>query len=216
MRWTFGVEPLPQAVAAATELREVIGLLLAQEHEQPAVDRLVVELRAAAEALAHTAPTELAPRIGVEPPPDGRPYLDHARHIGAFNPCFPRYAISVDGDVATGTVEFPLAYEGPPGLVHGGFLAVFFDCVVQHHNCELGESGKTTGLSLRYRRPTPLLTPLQLRITRSVDDSRITSNAELHHDGELLAAAEIRAVAGDPSALPPVSARHDAGGGAHR
>ena len=36
---------------------------------------------------------------------------------------------------ASGSVSFPLVYEGPPGLVHGGFLGVFFDCVTQQHNC---------------------------------------------------------------------------------
>ena len=90
-------------------------------------------------------------------------YLDHARDVGAYNPCFPEYELTVDGRRATGTVTFPIAYEGPPGVVHGGFLALFFDCVVQHHNCDVGVAGKTTSLAIRYRRPTPLLTPLTVR-----------------------------------------------------
>ena len=75
-----------------------------------------------------------------------------------------------DDDGAHGTVEFPISYEGPPGLVHGGFLAVFFDCVFQELNCALGLAGKTAELSVRFRRPTPLLTPLTYRAERIVDD----------------------------------------------
>ena len=93
-------------------------------------------------------PADPTPRVGDAASGDGRVYLDHAFDIGAYNPCVPEYTIEVEGDRAQGTVTFPIAYEGPPGLVHGGFLAVFFDCVVQHHNCELGLAGKTTSLLL--------------------------------------------------------------------
>ena len=85
-----------------------------------------------------------------------RVYLDHAFDIGAFNPCFPEYAFDhIDAETAAGRVTFPVAYEGPPGLVHGGFLAVFFDCVIQHQNCATALSGKTRSLTVKFRRPTP-------------------------------------------------------------
>ena len=51
--------------------------------------------------------------------------------------------------------------------MHGGFLAVFFDCVLQQLNCDLGVAGKTAELSLRFRRPTPLLTPLVVLAERT-------------------------------------------------
>jgi hypothetical protein len=140
---------------------------------------------------------------------DGRVYLDHARDIGAFNPSVPTYDIAVDGDRATGTVAFPLAYEGPPGLVHGGFLALFFDCAVQHHNCDVGQAGKTTSLAVRYRRPVPLSTPLSFTLTRATAAGRIRSTGQLHDGDRLLCEAEVDAVAGDRADLPPVSPRRD-------
>ena len=88
-----------------------------------------------------------------------------------------------------GTISFPLAFEGPPGFVHGGFLAVFFDCAMQHHNCEVGVAGKTTSLDMEYRRPTPLLTPLNFAIERSSDARRITSTGQIEHDGTVLCRA---------------------------
>jgi hypothetical protein len=206
-RWSFGVEPLPEAVAVASLLRSVAGLVLSLEAPHPALERLAAALQSAEAELAKLAPADPAPRIGPEAAADRRVYIDHSRDIGAFNPCFPTYRIRVDGDRASGTVSFPLAYEGPPGIVHGGFLAVFFDSVVQHHNCDLGLAGKTTSLALSYRRPTPLLTELAFEVSRAADEHRITSTARLMAGAVVLCEAEVRAVAGNLAALPEVSPR---------
>jgi len=206
-RWTFGVEPLAQTERAAALLRRVTGLALAVEGEDPAVEQLIADLERAEDALAARAPAGAPPRIGSAADSDGRVYVDHARDIGAYNPCFPEYEIAVDGDRATGTVTFPIPYEGPPGIVHGGFLAVFLDCAVQHHNCDVGRAGKTTSLTLRFRRPTPLLAPLTFTIERRVDDDRIRSTARLVLDDRVLCEADVDAIAGDREALPAVSPR---------
>jgi hypothetical protein len=97
-RWAFGVEPLPDALEVAPLLRRVAGLVLALEQPDPAVAQLVADLRAAEAALTRAAPRDLTPRIGPEPRPDGRAYIDHSRDIGAYNPCFPEYDITVDGE----------------------------------------------------------------------------------------------------------------------
>jgi hypothetical protein len=205
--WTFGVEPLPQTVALADRLRRVAGLLQALESEHPEVAQLAADLARAEAALASLVPSDPRPRIGDAADGDGRAYVDHARHVGAFNPAFPEYTIEVDGDRASGTVSFPLLYEGPPGLVHGGFLALLFDCVVQHHSCDVGVAGKTTSLVLRYRRPTPLLVPLTFTIERTVADGRIRSVGRLLDGDRLLCEAEVESIEGDRSALPAVSPR---------
>jgi hypothetical protein len=206
-RWTFGVEPLPQTEAAAALLRRVTSLVLALEEHDDEVDHLIAALRRAEAALAGRVPADLAPRVGSGVDGDGRAYVDHAYDIGAFNPCFPEYDIAVDGDRATGTVTFPIAYEGPPGIVHGGFLGVFFDCAVQHHNCEDGVAGKTTAMALRYRRPAPLLRPLTFAIQRTAGDDRIRSVAQLADGDRLLCEADVDAIAGDRASLPAVSPR---------
>ena len=117
------------------------------------------------------------------------------------------FAVDADGSTGRGTVEFPVCYEGPPGIVHGGFLAVFFDCVLQQLNCDLGQAGKTAELSLRFRRPTPLVTPLVVHAERTVEGSRIHSQARLERDGTVVCEAEMRAALGDRAALPAVSPR---------
>jgi acyl dehydratase len=207
MRWTFGVEPLPESLEVAALMRTVAGLVLSLEAPHPAVERLAAALHDAEEELRGVAPADATPRIGQDAPRDRRVYIDHSRDIGAFNPCFPTYRIHVDGDRASGTVSFPIVFEGPPGLVNGGFLAVFFDLVVQHHNCDVGVAGKTTSLSVRFRRPTPLLAELSFEVERSVADGRIHSTARLLADGAVLCEAEVRAVAGELAGLLEVSPR---------
>ena len=207
MRWEFGEPPLAQTEILADLLRRVIGLATALEHEDPAVAELIDHLVITEQQLATRVPALTSPRVGAGVDSEGRVYLDHARHIGAFNPCVPEYAIEVDGHRASGKVNFPLAYEGPPGLVHGGFIAVFFDCVMQHHNCDVGSSGKTTSLALRYLRPTPLGTDLRFSIERATDGKRITSQARLIDGDTVLCEAEMSAIASDPTRLPMVSPR---------
>jgi acyl-coenzyme A thioesterase PaaI-like protein len=204
-----GATPLPQTVALAPLLRRVAGLALALESEDPAVDELVDALRAAEKTLAERVPTNLAPRTGSEPPPDGRVYLDHSHDIGAYNPTFPEYDLTVDGDRAEGTVTFPLAFEGPPGVVHGGHLALFFDAVVQQHSCEIGAAGRTTFMMIEYLRPAPLLMPLRIEVDRLGVGRRSTSEARLYSDTDLLCTAKVGAVAGDPARLSPAQPRRD-------
>ena len=206
-RWTFGVEPLPQAVEIAPLLRRVAGLIQSLEHDDQAVVQLIDDLRAAEGALAERVPRDSTPRLGVEAPADRRVYVDHGRDIGAYNPAFPEYEITVDGDRAAGTVTFPLVFEGPPGVVHGGVVATFFDGVIQHHNCDVGVAGKTTSLRVEYRRPTPLGVPLAFAIDRETDARRITSRARLTTSDDTLCTATMEAVAGDLSRLPQVSPR---------
>ncbi len=209
-RWSFGVEPLRESLELAPLLRNVAGLVLALEQPHPALARLADALRSAEAELRELAPRGPAPRIGSNAASDGRVYLDHSRDIGAFNAFFPTYRIHVDGDRASGTVAFPIVYEGPPGLVHGGYLALFFDSIVQHHNCDLGLAGKTTSLSVSFRRPTPLLAELRFEVERSVADGRIRSTARLLASETVLCEAQVDAVAGSRANLPAVSGRRPA------
>jgi len=207
MGWKFGVAPLRQFNDFAAAVRSLTGLVLSLEAPHAALERLIATLRSAEAELGRLVPGNPAPRVGADATADGRVYLDHSRDIGAFNPCFPTYEIRIDGNRANGAVTFPIAYEGPPGLVHGGFLAVFFDSIIQHHNCDVGVAGKTTSLTVTYRRPTPLLTELQFEVERAPEGRRIMSTARLVADGVVLCEAQMSAVAGDLARLPEVSPR---------
>jgi len=209
--WKFGEAALEETERYAAIARRISSLILQMEAPSDVVAELNAALERAEAGLAALAPGDARPRIGNAADGEGRVYLDHSRSVGAYNPAFPIYTLEVDGSRAAGTVTFPVLYEGPPGLVHGGFLAVFFDQAIQHHNCDVGTAGKTTRLDVRYSAPTPLLSELRFEIDRSVDERRIVSTARLFKRDEkgdvLCATATMQAVAGNLAALPPVSRR---------
>lgn len=198
----FGEAPLDQTVAAAGAMRRLSSLLLSLEHPHPTVDAMLAKFAEWEGELAAAAPADNAPRIGDIADDPRRVYLNHATDIGAYNPSFPEYRFDrLDPENAGGAVSFPLVYEGPPGLVHGGFLGAFFDCVIQHHNCVTGLSGKTRSLLVTFRRPTPLLTDLRFDIVRSQVERGITSTARLLLDDEVLCTGEVNTLASPPEKL---------------
>ena len=201
-RPSFGEQPLPQTVEAAGAIRRLSGLLLSLEHEHPAVDTMLAQMTEWERELAEAAPPDPTPRIGPGATDTQRVYLDHAFDVGAYNPAFPEYAFDhLDAETASGRVTFPVVFEGPPGLVNGGFLAVFFDCVTQHQSCASGRTGKTRSLTVSFRRPTPILTELRFDVTRSESGGQVTSTARLLRGDEILCTAEFATAASSPDKL---------------
>jgi hypothetical protein len=197
----FGEAPLAQTVAAAGAIRRLASLLLSLEHPHPAVDEMLAKFAEWETELIAAAPADTALRMNGEAA-SGRVYLNHATDIGAYNPCFPEYRFEgLEEERAAGRVSFPLVYEGPPGLVHGGFLAVFFDCVIQHHNCATGRSGKTRSLGVTFRRPTPVSTELGFDISRSRTERGIVSTARLLDGDQVLCTGEVSTLASRPEQL---------------
>jgi hypothetical protein len=197
----FGEQPLAQTVAAAGALRRLACQLLSLEQPHPAVDAMREALGEWEKELAGAISPDPTPRIG-EGADTRRVYLSHAFDIGAFNPCFPTYEFErIDAETAQGRVTFPVVFEGPPGLVHGGFLAVFFDCVIQHQNCATELSGKTRSLNVKFRRPTPILTELHFHIERAQVDRGVISTARLSLGDEVLCIGEATTLALSPDKL---------------
>ena len=62
----------------------------------------------------------------------------------------------------SGSVAFGSAYEGPPGCVHGGYVAGAFDELLGATQSLSGAPGMTGTLTVRYETPTPLHTELRL------------------------------------------------------
>ena len=98
---------------------------------------------------------------------------------------------SGSGDRVSARVCYGKAFEGGPGLVHGGFIAALFDelfGVVQHQK-EL--PSMTASLTLRYVKPTPLHT--ELRYEAWVVETRgrkSTMKAVLKNGDDVLVEAE--------------------------
>jgi hypothetical protein len=138
------------------DVRELIRLALRTDADPDSVDAARTAIRAANDVLRSRQRDESQlVRHAVE----GRPVVWGNAVIGLRNAIAPPLTIHHDDDGARCWSEFTLnsAYEGPPGLVHGGVCALVLDHVLG----EAASAGLTkplfTGtLTVRFVRGTPL------------------------------------------------------------
>ena len=111
-------------------------------------------------------------------------FVDYSPFLGVLNPLAPPIDLSWSMEPGStevrGTVTYPGAYEGPPGCVHGGFIAAGFDEVLGFTQAHANRPGMTASLKIDYRSPTPLHHELHYRgrIER-VDGRKTFTTAEL-------------------------------------
>lgn len=119
-------------------------------------------------------------------------FFDQSPMIGLANPLAPPITIGRSGErTAVATVRFGSAYEGPPGCVHGGFVAAAFDEVLGYVQSLGGNPGMTARLTVHYRAPTPLHTELRFEaeLTR-IEGRKIFTQSRVMANGEVTAEAE--------------------------
>ncbi|HIF94236.1 MAG: PaaI family thioesterase [Myxococcales bacterium] len=119
-------------------------------------------------------------------------FFDQSPLIGLANPLAPPITIGRKDDRhAHATAVFGSAYEGPPGSVHGGFIAAAFDEVLGFVQSLSGNPGMTGTLTVKYRSPTPLHSPLLFEASLDrVEGRKIFTSATLEANGKLCAEAE--------------------------
>lgn len=119
-------------------------------------------------------------------------FFDQSPLIGLANPLAPPLIIGRKDDRhAHATGVFGSAYEGPPGSVHGGFVAAAFDEVLGYVQSLSGHPGMTGTLTVKYRKPTPLHTPLLFEAEFvKIERRKIFTRATLSAEGVLRAEAE--------------------------
>jgi acyl-coenzyme A thioesterase PaaI-like protein len=107
-----------------------------------------------------------------DPTSPARAYRDRGPFTGAENPRAPGLVIDelpagVDRLTIEGRVTLGKSFAGPPGAVHGGVLAGLFDEMVGHvaQLATPDAIAVTATLMTRFRRPTPLATPLLFTAT---------------------------------------------------
>lgn len=119
-----------------------------------------------------------------------RAFFDWSPQLGLSNPLAPPIHVAVEDGIIVGTARFGIAYEGPPGCVHGGYIAAAFDEVLGLTQTLSGKVGMTGTLSVRYRRPTPLYVDLRLEgRVESVNGRKVLTAGCLMAEGQLTAEA---------------------------
>jgi len=197
-----GVWSLRRRLAAA--MRAVVERLITSDAPEAELQTAAERLEAYAEHLAshprrqrylgfaETAVAEDAPDPD-EDPTRGGGHFDFSPLIGRANPLAPPIVMS--SDEATGRVQgkviFGSAYEGPPGCVHGGYIAAAFDEVLGYAETFSGAPGMTGTLTTYYRTPTPLHEELLFEAwIERVEGRKIFCRGTLHAGERLCAEAE--------------------------
>jgi hypothetical protein len=150
-------------VGLAESIRQLVETML-RVPLLPAEAAVEVEAtRTALEALERTlashALDDATPRMGPEPDTQ-RPYFVSGVIMGPHHPLRPELHIAHEDGLTHGTVRFGVTFEGPPGCVHGGFVAHFFDQILGQHNLYSRIPAMTGTLSVRFKQGTPILREL--------------------------------------------------------
>jgi acyl-coenzyme A thioesterase PaaI-like protein len=191
---SYGNRPPAEIVALAASLRELTETMLRVPRLDAALAAEVERTRAALDALERAlAPHALGdalPRLGPEPATQ-RPYYLSGVLLGPHHPLQPELRIAHEDGVTHGSVRFGVTFEGPPGCVHGGFVAHFFDQILGQHNLWAKIPAMTGTLSVRFRRGTPILRELAFDVRHERRGERkVITTGRLVADGEVCSEAE--------------------------
>ena len=146
----------------ADSTRELIDRLVATDAPDEVILVAAAEVQAAASRFAPYRQgslygfSEMATAGG-----QSDPLYDHSPLIGIANPLAPPMDIREQDGIVVATAVFGQAYEGPPGHVHGGYVAAAFDELLGATQALSGAPGMTGTLTIRYESPTPLHTELR-------------------------------------------------------
>jgi len=119
-------------------------------------------------------------------------YRAHMSLVGGLShPIAPQLQMEVDGDVGRGEVVVGPVFQGGPGLVHGGVLALLIDHAMGCVAAGPQRPAMTVSLTMRYRKPTPLGVPLtvSVRLDR-IEGRKLHLSATILADGQVTVDAE--------------------------
>jgi predicted membrane protein len=154
------------------------------------VERTREALDALERLLAPHALHDATPRMGAEPESQ-RPYFVTGVIMGPHHPLRPELRIAHDDGLTHGTVRFGVTFEGPPGAVHGGFVAHFFDQILGQHNLYARIPAMTGTLTVRFKQATPILRELSFDVRHERRGARrVITSGRLHADGVVFSEAE--------------------------
>jgi len=183
---SFGTVPVPDLPPANLDLDRAVAELRRLREAVAGIGHSGVEIADVADRLAEVADL-LEPRV-----PAQEKRLEHMWKgtgnrrsnpvAGPENPLAPpvRFSGRDDGSVI-GEVTLGVAYQGPPGCVHGGVSALIIDHMMGLANHWSDRFGMTAHYEIDYRSPTPLLQPLTFRAwVDEVDGRKTWTNATIH------------------------------------
>ena len=184
--------PLTDADNARIELTQLTRALIRESFVSTASDD---DMQSAIDAV-RTAVEAVKRATGRDVGAFNSNFMDRSPFMGLMNPLAPPMSARLDPDDGEWgsvlcAVTFTEPFEGPPGHVHGGFLAGVFDEILGQAQSLSGRPGMTGKLSISYRAPTPLFTELHLcGWIERIEGRKIFTHATLHNGATLCCEAD--------------------------
>jgi len=174
----------------AAQVRRLIALTVGSRASDEDVSAAAASLEKVADGL-EAATRGRQPRRHPDRFGDPQDFFPTSPVIGFASPLAPPVLIRAVGDELHGTAWFDYQYEGPPTCVHGGVIAMVFDEMLGSVNILAGFPSMTGTLTIRYRKPTPIRSPICLE-ARFVSRTgrRIRTWGGMYHGDELTAEAD--------------------------
>jgi len=148
-------------------LRPLITMAVATTFDDEALNAAAERLEEVHRLLAVAAGPKRS-RVHPDVSQHAQEFFPSSPIMGMDNPIAPPVIVRVVEGVDGGYPEiraeawFDWAYEGPPTCVHGGVIAATFDELLGAATIVSGNPSMTGTLTVRYRKPTPLRTPLRI------------------------------------------------------
>ncbi len=188
-----GDEPLNRLAAAMRRISAVaVGLPVPDGEVAAAADQMSEIADVLEKNAAHSKRARRQPDLAGHP----QDLFPASPMIGFANPIAPPVEVwAVEGQNGQreirGRATFSYPYEGPPTCVHGGVIAELFDELMGAANVVANKPAMTAALNVRYRKPTPLMAPLDLaaRFVRS-ERRKVYTWAGIYSAGVLTAEAD--------------------------
>lgn len=179
-----------QLVVEAKRVIEAVALLDVTDLDTATLDALIAHAGALAGEIGALPSLAAKGGLAVSGGADGA-LVERSGVSGYSNPLAPPLDLQLDGETTRGSAVYTAAYEGPPGCLHGGFVAAAFDDLLGCAQMASGAAGFTGTLTVRMRRPTPLNVRIEYEggLDR-VEGRKIWCSGRSWHGDTLLAEAE--------------------------
>jgi hypothetical protein len=205
-RWFPVVADSPERATRhriADHVRGIAEALVAVDVARADLDDVELAAAALRDRLEALPSLRIAGSLTAVAPPDGA-LVERSPVSGRSNALAMPLNYRFEGERTFASAVFSGAYEGPPGGVHGGYVAAALDEVLGVAQMASGAAGYTGSLTIRYHRITPLRTTIEYEASPAVREGRkITVTARSTAAGVLLSEAEGVFVTQDFLAPPP-------------